>query len=58
MGNLSIKKNKTTDAIAFFNQAIELTDTNDDKANSFMVYLQLISSRVTTLQPETMHLKH
>ena len=35
MGNLSIKKNKTTDAIAFFNQAIELTDTNDDKANSF-----------------------
>ncbi len=35
MGNLSIKKNKTSNAIAFFNQALELTDTNDDKANSF-----------------------
>jgi len=35
MGNLSIKKNKSSDAIAFFKQALELTDANDDKANCF-----------------------
>ena len=35
MGNLSINKNKSSDAIAFFKQALELTDNNDDKANSF-----------------------
>ena len=35
MGNLSIKKNKSSDAIAFFKQALDLTDTNDNKANCF-----------------------
>ena len=35
MGNLSIRKNKSSDAVAFFKQALELTDANEDKANSF-----------------------
>jgi tetratricopeptide (TPR) repeat protein len=35
MGNLSIKKNKSSDAVAFFKQALELTEDNEDKANSF-----------------------
>ncbi len=35
MGNLSIKKNKTSDAISFFKQAIELSETVADKANCY-----------------------
>ncbi|MFL2569306.1 MAG: tetratricopeptide repeat protein [Flavobacteriales bacterium] len=35
MGNLSIKKNKSSDAVTFFKQALELTDANEDKANCF-----------------------
>ena len=35
MGNLSIKKNKYSDAVAFFKQALELTVANEDKANCF-----------------------
>jgi tetratricopeptide (TPR) repeat protein len=35
MGNLSIKKNKSSDAIAFFKQSLELTESDADKANSY-----------------------
>jgi tetratricopeptide (TPR) repeat protein len=35
MGNLSIKKNKSSDAVAFFKQALDLTNANEDKANCF-----------------------
>ncbi len=35
MGNLAVKKNKSSEAITFFNQALELTDTNEDKVNCF-----------------------
>ena len=35
MGNLSIKQNKSNDAIVFFKQALDLNDTNDDKAKYF-----------------------
>lgn len=35
MGNLSIKKNKSSDAIAFFKQSLDLTEVDADKANSY-----------------------
>ena len=35
MGNLSLKKNKAKDAIGFFNQAIEMTDNDTEKANAY-----------------------
>lgn len=35
MGNLSLKKNKSQDALGFFNQAINMSDQPDDKANSY-----------------------
>ena len=33
MGNLSLKKNKSSDAIAYYKQAIELSSNSDKKAN-------------------------
>ena len=33
MGNLSLKKNKSSDAITYYKQAIELSSNSDDKAN-------------------------
>ena len=35
MGNLSIKKNKSSDAIAFFKQSLELTEDDGDRANCY-----------------------
>ena len=35
MGKLAIKKNKSSEAIIFFNQALELSDTNENKDNCF-----------------------
>lgn len=35
MGNLSLKKNKPKEAIGFFNQAIEMTDQEQEKANAY-----------------------
>ena len=35
MGNLSIKKNKSLDAITFFKQSLEFSESDDNKSNSF-----------------------
>jgi tetratricopeptide (TPR) repeat protein len=35
MGNLSLKKNKSSDAIVFYKQSLELSDSDNDKASCF-----------------------
>lgn len=35
MGNLSLKKNKSSDAIAYYKQAIEMAETEEEKANYY-----------------------
>ena len=35
MGNLSIKKNKSLEAITFFKQSLEMSESDENKSNSF-----------------------
>ncbi|MBF90683.1 MAG: hypothetical protein CMP75_02840 [Flavobacteriales bacterium] len=35
MGNLSLKKNKSSDAIAYYKQALEMAETEEEKANYY-----------------------
>ena len=35
MGNLSIKKNKSLEAISFFKQSLEISESYENKSNSF-----------------------
>ena len=35
MGNLSIKKNKSLEAISFFKQSLEISESDENKSNSF-----------------------